>query len=248
MCLCLFSDSTVVSPVPSVVWNGRTHLAYARPFIMWTTLFFAYCLPHLFQATSGHTGTDRAHERKQELESYESNDDAGKRTMWLRSLDHLSCLCVGRVVGRRWHWCETVHICYVVPPHIGLLKTCVGAYIVDRLLGSILTNGSGSSADAFCSYTGFSLDVEGFVNIIHVIFQSNGCTLQLCIHCPLSNRRPNFNRTVDYAGCQHRLVHIDSAAIRHLWLGSDDVWWMNPNGKIICIRFLEKNMFFLIFN
>ena len=31
-----------------------------------------YGLPHLFQATSGHNGTDRTHERKQEVESSES--------------------------------------------------------------------------------------------------------------------------------------------------------------------------------
>ena len=46
---------------------------------------------------SSHNCTGRTHGRKQEVKPSEPNDDAGKKTTWSHSQNHISCICVEMV-------------------------------------------------------------------------------------------------------------------------------------------------------
>ena len=88
-----------------------------------------------------HNDTDRTHGRKkQEVNSSEPNDDAEKRTPWALSQNHLSCLC-------KSGWSTVI----AMQDHPHLLHSSAAyrmhVYIVDRLFGSMFTNGSGRTAD-----------------------------------------------------------------------------------------------------
>ena len=89
---------------------------------------------------SDHNGTHRTRGRKQVVKSSEPNVDAGKESKLPLNQNHLSCLF-------KWK----VKLDSDAIPSTFLLSCSAAnnmhAYIVDSLLGSMFTNGSGRTAD-----------------------------------------------------------------------------------------------------
>ena len=90
--------------------------------------------------TGRHTWTNA----RCEMKYSEPNDDAGKRSIivWSLSQNHLSCICVEWMVK-----CDSDARPYTFISLCCSAAYIIHVYIVDRLFGSMFTNGSGRTAD-----------------------------------------------------------------------------------------------------
>ena len=132
MFLRLSSDShlqwtipVVVSPVRSVIWNGRGCLWRMHS----PSSCERHCSSHIVSKISSKPLPDVMALIEPMNESKKWNPTSRmttpERGLYVAIQPGSFVLPLRRVVGRRWQWCKTIHIYYVVVPHTEYMCTII---------------------------------------------------------------------------------------------------------------------------